>query len=436
MVVCSDFNTHSPSWSLPGATPSPWTRDLKDWAATQLLQLANPKLQPTRFAKPPACDSIIDLAWYNDAAILNNTFTPLIIDHAASLGSDHAALLFSIIADPLILPDPEVNPGHIIDPAKKDDWVNSLTTLATIPLPMSNPPTAQECDAEAEAITADYMRANEAAFSKRRGGVPKGSPWWDAECDAVAQAVHAARPGEEKDVTSAALQKAVRKAKRTWADNIICNNNLWEAAKWWHGRRVTRIPSVRNDEVLVHSHEAMANIFRDCFFAAQPLEVQLDLEDDPLVHPVCDFHPIVKGEISALLLQTDNSSAPGPSGHSWHLVKWAWNDVSGQALCLTRLFNACISAGYHPRSWHEATVVVIPKPNRADYSLPKNYRPIALLECLGKLLEKVLARCIYYNLGTLNLVPTNQFGARDSGSTLDAGLVLLHDAQLALAQRM
>ena len=45
-VVCRDFNTHSPSWSLPGATPSPWARDLEDWTATQLLQLANPKLQP------------------------------------------------------------------------------------------------------------------------------------------------------------------------------------------------------------------------------------------------------------------------------------------------------------------------------------------------------------------------------------------------------
>ena len=43
-VVCGDFYTHSPSWSLPGATPSPWARDLEDWAATQLLQLANPEL--------------------------------------------------------------------------------------------------------------------------------------------------------------------------------------------------------------------------------------------------------------------------------------------------------------------------------------------------------------------------------------------------------
>jgi hypothetical protein len=212
-VICGDFNMHSPSWSLPGATPSPWTRDLEDWAATQLLQLANPELQPTRFTRPPARDSIIDLAWYSDSAIFGNTFTPLTIDHAASLGSDHAALLFAINANPLIIPATEADPGYILDPAKKDDWVNSLTALATILLPMSNPPTTQECDAEAEAITADYTHANEATFTKRRGGMPKGSPWWDAECDAAAHAVHSALPGEAKDIASATLRKAVRKAK-------------------------------------------------------------------------------------------------------------------------------------------------------------------------------------------------------------------------------
>jgi hypothetical protein len=36
-------------------------------------------------------------------------------------------------------------------------------------------------------------------------------------------------------------------------------------------------------------------------------------------------------------------------------------------------------------------MVVIPKPNKPDYSNPKAYRPIALLNCLGKVLEKLMA---------------------------------------------
>jgi len=435
-VVCGDFNTHSPSWSLPGATQSSWARDLEDWAATQLLQLANPELQPTRFAKRPARDSVIDLAWYNDAAVFNNTCSPLTIDRAAGLGSDHAALLFALSVDALPPPVENTERGFVIDPARKEGWTAHLRTHASAPLPMSDPPTAQECDAEAAAITTDFALANEAVFDRRKSRQPQGSPWWDAVCEDAAQAVHAAHTGEAKDIASAALRTAVRKAKRSWADDIIRSGNLWEAAKWRHGRRVTKIPSVRNEEGLVHTHEDMAHIFRDRFFASRPPEVQLDMEDDPPPAPERDFYLLTEEEIGALLLKTDNNSAPGPSGQGWRLLKWAWSDVPGQSKRVTRLFNACVTAGHHPKEWREATIAVIPKPGRADYSLPKNYRPIALLECLGKLLEKTLARRIYFDLNTHNLVPTNQFGARDSSSTLDAGLVLLHDAQLALAQRL
>jgi hypothetical protein len=95
------------------------------------------------------------------------------------------------------------------------------------------------------------------------------------------------------------------------------------------------------------------------------------------------------------------------------------------------LFEACLKAGHHPRPWKEAVVCVIPKPNRADYTLAKNFRPISLLECLGKLLEKVIAQLIYREMNKHALVPTTQFEGRNASSTLDAGLTLLHDIQSA-----
>ena len=74
---------------------------------------------------------------------------------------------------------------------------------------------------------------------------------------------------------------------------------------------------------------------------------------------------------------------------------------------------------------------MVPKPNRTDPSLPKNYRPIALLKTLGKLLEKVVTRRIYYDMMQYALIPTNQFGGRDASSTTDAGLALVHDIAVA-----
>jgi hypothetical protein len=66
-----------------------------------------------------------------------------------------------------------------------------------------------------------------------------------------------------------------------------------------------------------------------------------------------------------------------------------------QANHLTWIFNACMSQGYHLKAWRIAAITVdavVPKPGKEDYSLSKCYLPIALLECLGKLLEKVIAK--------------------------------------------
>ena len=74
-------------------------------------------------------------------------------------------------------------------------------------------------------------------------------------------------------------------------------------------------------------------------------------------------------------------------------------------------------------------VVIIPKPDKTDYTLPKAYHPISLLECMSKLLEKVVANRIQHDITALDLVPTNQFSGRQHSSCTDTGLTLLHNIQ-------
>jgi ribonuclease HI len=50
---------------------------------------------------------------------------------------------------------------------------------------------------------------------------------------------------------------------------------------------------------------------------------------------------------------------------------------------------------------------------------------------LGKLLEKIIARRLTYEVGRYDLVSTRQFGGRDKSSVIDACLTLTHDVQAA-----
>ena len=63
---------------------------------------------------------------------------------------------------------------------------------------------------------------------------------------------------------------------------------------------------------------------------------------------------------------------------------------------ILKLFDACVAHGVHPEVFKKSVTVVIPKPNKPDYSSPKAYRVIALPNCLGKVLEKIVARRLSY----------------------------------------
>ncbi|KAJ5472153.1 hypothetical protein N7539_008722 [Penicillium diatomitis] len=58
---------------------------------------------------------------------------------------------------------------------------------------------------------------------------------------------------------------------------------------------------------------------------------------------------------------------------------------------LHTLFNACLQHGYCPTHFKDTITVVLRKPGKNDYTQPKAYRPIALLNTLGKVMETIIA---------------------------------------------
>jgi hypothetical protein len=64
------------------------------------------------------------------------------------------------------------------------------------------------------------------------------------------------------------------------------------------------------------------------------------------------------------------------------------------------------------------------KPGKPHYSVPGAYRPIHLLNILGKLLEAVMAKRLSYYTETYGLLPDIQFGSRPGRTTEQVLLVL------------
>ncbi|KAK7974404.1 hypothetical protein PG989_016252 [Apiospora arundinis] len=76
---------------------------------------------------------------------------------------------------------------------------------------------------------------------------------------------------------------------------------------------------------------------------------------------------------------------------------------------LAHLFEACLRLGYHPELWKHSITIVLQKPNKPATD-PRAWRPIALLPCLGKVYEKLVANLLKMQAIKQMLIPHNQFG--------------------------
>src|SRR5437763_2000057 len=98
---------------------------------------------------------------------------------------------------------------------------------------------------------------------------------------------------------------------------------------------------------------------------------------------------------------------------------------------LHTLFNASLRLHYWPQVYKESVVVVIRKIGKPDYSNPKAYRPIALLNTLSKVMETIIAKRIAATAEKFKLLPLTHCGGRKSTSTEHAIHLLLEKIHAA-----
>ena len=99
--------------------------------------------------------------------------------------------------------------------------------------------------------------------------------------------------------------------------------------------------------------------------------------------------PFSEKEFRSSIAKCNNLSAPGPDKLLWKHLKIIVNDVS----CLKNLINitnVCIDLGYWPMHFKKLSSIIISKPNKASYNSSKAFRPIMLLNMLGKLIKKTI----------------------------------------------
>ena len=77
----------------------------------------------------------------------------------------------------------------------------------------------------------------------------------------------------------------------------------------------------------------------------------------------------------------------------------------------------------------------MPKANKDNYTLLKLYRVISLLNCLGKVLEKVFVTRLSYLANITKFLHLMQLGSRKQRLAIDITLLLTHYIELQFLSR-
>jgi len=137
------------------------------------------------------------------------------------------------------------------------------------------------------------------------------------------------------------------------------------------------------------SHEDKCNALRSALFQppppihAEPTDLVQDHPDD------LTWEPVSYAEVRRAIFAPNQHKAPGPSQINYMVLRWAW---AADPVPIYLLISRCANVGYHPQIWRKTVAVALCKPKKPDYSNPRAYRLIQLEECLGKVLESVIAR--------------------------------------------
>ena len=125
-----------------------------------------------------------------------------------------------------------------------------------------------------------------------------------------------------------------------------------------------------------------------------------------------ELRPLNISEFVKFFNDMKSSTSCGTDGLTSRLLKQAGGAI---AQPLLHIINLSITHGHFLTAWKSASITPLYK--EGDPSQSENYRPISILPCLGKLLEKIIHAQLYSYVTDNNLLSPDQFGFRKGYST-------------------
>lgn len=167
--------------------------------------------------------------------------------------------------------------------------------------------------------------------------------------------------------------------------------------------------------------EAFARVFKQSFEISVKANSKFEAAVEDSIHQIHDSHVsefphFSEVEVISILRSLNPKKACGPDDLP-NVALSSLSSVESFSKVCTSIFNACLELSYFPKSWKIAKILAIPK-TAAISTDPDKYRPISLISCFGKCLEKLILNRLNDHEEDNNIFIQQQCGFRSKHSTI------------------
>jgi ribonuclease HI len=464
-LIVGDFNLHHTWWnSTANPARSSKAEILVDWlqqnTASLLVDPEETNLKGGTFVRSNlTTTSIIDLAFYT-------SFKTLVWSnwrYIDSTGSDHETIAFEAfdLNSGLRETLDQIQPTYNCKKANWEEFSNTLIARESSLLQAIESAISTENYEEVAYVLSNTIKeaADHAIPRKRVSEYSK--PWWDEVLTYLRQTFNTAHR-QYKKYKTADLEEAYKAARNTyfqavrkkkeecWVNYLesLDLGDVYSVRRYTREKGLTKVPTIvyesNGTQEQASTFDGKCSAFLTTLFpkptsssTSSPTPSNSGSTPQNSASPGSkdtntktlewEWPELSEAEVESAILTSSAKKAPGPDRINFDILQHAYKAIP---LVFYKVYKVLFDQGIHPTQWKEGIGIVLAKPNKDDYTVPKAYRIIALLNCLGKTLEKIFAsRLAYLANTTRNLLHDSQLGGRKQRSAIDAALLLLNEIQ-------
>ena len=463
-LVAGDFNLHHPWWGGVRCVTSHSAADRLIEVVEDLgMDLITPEGLITRSFNNQK--TTIDLAFGTDT-VLNRVLS---CDTREDLrtGSDHLPIFIQLDLD--VIPTSDETPRRLWRHADTDLIRKEAYSLEPLNCLDLTPKTIEGYTEYMVGVLRTIIDKH-VPPGKRSSG--RGAPWWNQEIAEIVKEERRARRRFDRSnlecdkedllrLNKLKGSKIDRAKKVTWRKGIEeatkDPKGLSKMAKWARTRanephELPKMPPLKWSGGIALSLEDKAKALAQRFYPESRADLS-DIRNSSELYSTrsltdqCSFAPPDGGndhvgsapdsatteDARKALYKTKSWSWPGNDGIPNGFLKALGEPLLAAVASLT---TACWKSGYYPKRFRVARTVVLRKPGKKDYAAAGSWRPIALLNTIGKMVESMTADKLTKLAEDNGMLPDSQMGARKGRSTETALELLTEQVRTAWGKDM